>query len=231
MTVDHTEDAEALMAHGGVKLMELACSPASILSTKMAEKFGQGAIRRISAWNGYQLGTTSGNQRAREARDEAEPDHLWVSTRCGPLSPLTLGLNGSNPMRAEATRKRRLQAMREYKAAVQLVYDQVAQGKHAHWEWPIMCEGWGHAMIRKMIVDCSMTVVKVAGCQLGVQNEKGEPLLKEWLIATTSPKMAARMATECPGDHRHGAIIGGGLAASTADYPDEFARRAARAMI
>ncbi|CAK0836529.1 unnamed protein product [Prorocentrum cordatum] len=226
-----TEDFEALMAHGGVKLMELACSPASILSSKMAEKFGEEAVQRVSSWNGHKLGTAPGNQKARETRDKAEPDHLWISTRCGPLSTLTLGFNFSNPARAEATRKRRLQAIKEYKGAVQLVYDQVAQGKHAHWEWPIKCEGWGHAMIRKMIDDCSMTVVKVAGCQLGVKNEKGEPLLKEWLIATTSPKMAARMATECPGDHRHGELMGGSPTASTSYHTDEFARRAVRAMI
>ena len=211
--------------------MEVACSPASILSSKMAEKFGEGAIRRVSAWNGHKLGTTTGNQKAREARDDAEPDPLWVSTRCGPLSNLTLGFNGNNPLRAEATRKRRLQAIKEYKAAVQLVYDQVAQGKHAHWEWPIKCEGWGHAMIRKMVEDCAMTVVKAAGCQLGVKNEKGQPLLKEWLIATTSPKMAARMSLECPGNHQHGELTGGGLTASTSYYTDEFAKRAVRAMI
>ena len=65
--------------------MEVACSPASILSTKIAEKFGKDSICRISAWNGYKLGTSAGGQKAREARDDAEPDHLWVSTRCGPM--------------------------------------------------------------------------------------------------------------------------------------------------
>ncbi|CAK0848438.1 unnamed protein product [Prorocentrum cordatum] len=110
-------------------------------------------------------------------------------------------------------------------------HDQVAQGKHAHWEWPIKCEGWGHRMIRQMIEDCSMTVVKVAGCQLGVKNEKGQPLLKEWLIAATSPKRAARMAMECPGDHKHGELAGGSLAAATSYYTDEFAKRAVWAMI
>ncbi|CAK0871003.1 unnamed protein product, partial [Prorocentrum cordatum] len=188
------EDYEALMAHGGTKLMEVACSPTSILSTKMAEKFGKDAVCRVSAWNGFKLGTPGGNQRAREARDEAEPDHLWISTRCGPLSNLTLGFDGSNPIRAEATGKRRLQAIKEYKGAVQLVYDQVAQGKHVHWEWPIKCEGWGRTMIRKMVEDCSMTVVKVAGCQLGVKE------------------------------------ITDMLTAATSYYPDEFARRAVRAM-
>ena len=33
--------------------MEVACSPASILSTKVAEKLGEDSIRRISVWNGY----------------------------------------------------------------------------------------------------------------------------------------------------------------------------------
>eukprot|EP00959_Pyramimonas_sp_CCMP1952_P187333 3917277-Pyramimonas_sp.AAC.1 len=60
---------------------------------------------------------------------------------------------------------------------------------------------------------------------------KGLPLLKEWLIATTSPEMAARMSMECSGDHRHGELTEGGLTAATSYYPDEFARRAVRAMI
>ncbi|CAK0796441.1 unnamed protein product [Prorocentrum cordatum] len=227
----HTEDLNALLAHGGIKLMEVACSLASILSTKMAEKFGEDAVRRFSAWNGHRLGTPAGNQRAREARDDAEPDHLWVGMQRGPLSSLTLGFNGTSPVRAEATRKGRLQAIKAYRAAVQLVCDQRAQGKHAHWEWPIKCEGWGHRMIRQMIEDCSMTVVQVAGCQLGVKNEKSQPLLKEWLIATTSSKMAARMALECPGGHKHGDLTGGSLTAATSYYTDEFAKRAVRAMI
>ena len=149
----HTEDFDALIAHGGIKLMGVACSPASILITKMAEKFGEDAVRRVSAWNGHKLGAPAGDQKAREARDDAEPDHLWVSMRCGPLSNLTLGFNGTKPLRTEATKKRRYQAIKEYKSAVQLVYDQVAQGKHAHWEWPIKCEGWGRAMIRQMVED------------------------------------------------------------------------------
>ena len=69
------------------------------------------------------------------------------------MSNLTLGFNANNPLRAEETRKRRYQAIKEHKGAMQLVYDQVAQGKHAHWEWPIKCEGWGHAMVRRMVED------------------------------------------------------------------------------
>ncbi|CAK0900578.1 unnamed protein product [Prorocentrum cordatum] len=76
-----------------------------------------------------------------------------------------------------------------------------------------------------------MTVIKVAGCQLGVKNEKGDPLLKEWLIAATTPKMAARMAMECPGSHRRGELAGGGLTASTSYYADETAKGAARSTI
>eukprot|EP00959_Pyramimonas_sp_CCMP1952_P281735 5888864-Pyramimonas_sp.AAC.1 len=137
----------------------------------MAEKFGEDAARRVSAWNGPELGAPAGSQKAREDRDDAEPDHLWVSMRRGPLSSLTLGFIGASPLRAKAAGKRRPQAIKEYKAAVQQVYDQVAQEKHAHWEWPIKCEGWGRRMVWQMIEDFSATVVKAAGCQLGVKNE------------------------------------------------------------
>eukprot|EP00959_Pyramimonas_sp_CCMP1952_P038593 807725-Pyramimonas_sp.AAC.1 len=50
-------------------------------------------------------------------------------------------------------------------------------------------------------------------------------------VSVSSAKMAARMATECPGGHRHGELTGGGLTASTSYYTDEFAERAVRAMI
>ncbi|CAK0885734.1 unnamed protein product [Prorocentrum cordatum] len=228
---DHTEDLEALLAHGRVKLLEVACSPASILSAQMAEKCGEDAIRRASSWNGHKLGTPDGSQKASETRDESEPDHLWISTKSGPLSTLTLGFNGPNPARAEAASKRRLQAIKEREGAVQLVYDHVAQGRHAHWEWPIKRERWGHAMIRQMVEDGARAAVKVARCQLGVKNERGDPLLKEWLIATTFPNRAARKAMECPGGHLHGELTGGGPTTSTGYYTDELAKRTARAMI
>ncbi|CAK0832546.1 unnamed protein product [Prorocentrum cordatum] len=190
----------------------------------------QSASRRpamLSAWNGRKLGAPAGNQKAREARDDAEPDHLWVSVRRGALSNLALCFNG----KAEAAGKRMPQAIKEYKAAVQLVHDQATQGKHARWEWPIKCEGWGHAMIRHMVEDCSTTVVEVAGRQLGAKNDKGQPLLQELLIATTSPKMAARMSPECLGDRRRGELAGGGPAAAASNYSNEFAKRTVRAMI
>ena len=62
---DHT-DFEALFAHSGIEFMEVACSPASFLSTKMAEKFGEDSIKRVSELNGHKLGTPGGDQKARE---------------------------------------------------------------------------------------------------------------------------------------------------------------------
>ncbi|CAK0792580.1 unnamed protein product, partial [Prorocentrum cordatum] len=153
--------------------MKLEIRKAVLMKTKPAPTdFMDFGKHGVSSWNGRKLGTDQGNQKGRETRDKAEPEHLWISTWCGPLSTLTLGFNATNPARAEMTRQRRVQAIKEYKGAVQLVYDQVAQGRRAHWEWPIKCEG-----------------------------------------------------------HRRGQVMGGGLAASTSYYTDEFARRAVRAMI
>ena len=81
-------------APGGVRLMEIAYSPASTVSMKMAEKFGEDAVQQLSGWSGHRLGTTQGNQEAREAREEADPDHLWISMRCGPLSPPNIDFDG-----------------------------------------------------------------------------------------------------------------------------------------
>eukprot|EP00974_Lingulodinium_polyedra_P009713 931036-Lingulodinium_polyedra.AAC.1 len=43
--------------------------------------------------------------------------------------------------------------------------------------------------------------------------------------------MAARMQVECPGNHKHRQLIGGNVTGPSAYYPEEFARRAVRAMI
>ena len=54
--------------------MEVACSPSSILSTMMAEKFGEGAIRRVGSWNGHKLGTPAGDQKSRAWRRDTLKD-------------------------------------------------------------------------------------------------------------------------------------------------------------
>lgn len=108
----------------------------------------------------------------RDARDALQPDHLWVSTRCGPLSPAA-NLNMSRPDMVDIIKKRRLQAIRAYKGAIQAVYDQVASGGHARWEWPLKYVGWARNIIGQMVADCNVTAVKVAACQVGATTRKG----------------------------------------------------------
>ena len=222
------------MTHaGGTYLMELACSPMSSLSAEMEKQMGPGSAVRASIWNGHKLGTVQGDKAARDTRDYHNPRHLWIASRCGPLSPITLGLNGGskNPVLVEKTRKRRIQAIREYKGAVQVAYDQSAAGGHVHWEWPIGCEGWAHNMVRSMVDDLDMIVVKVTGCAFGAKNRDGETIKKEWLIATTSPRVAARLESECPGGHVHVPLESSRMTAQSAYYPEEMVRRAVGAMI
>ncbi|CAK0883511.1 unnamed protein product, partial [Prorocentrum cordatum] len=138
----------------------------------------------------------------------------------GPLSPVTMGLNGrsSNPAPVDKTRQRRVQAIRECKGAVQVACDQAASGR-------------AHNMIRTMVDDLEIIAVRVAGCELGAKTSDGGIAKKEWLVAATPPRMAARLEVECPRGHVHKHLQGRGVTAASAYSPAEMARRAVGAML
>eukprot|EP00959_Pyramimonas_sp_CCMP1952_P459619 9478527-Pyramimonas_sp.AAC.1 len=66
--------------------MEVCCSPASGLTTFMEQESGAGSASRISGWNGFDLSTAAGLQKARAERHRVRPCHLWFSLPCGPWS-------------------------------------------------------------------------------------------------------------------------------------------------
>ena len=73
-------------------------------------------------------------------------------------------------------------------------------------------------MVRTMVEDLNMIVVKVAGCALGARTHTGGIPKKEWLIATTSARVAARLECECTGNHVHTMLEGGNLTGPSAYY-------------
>eukprot|EP00959_Pyramimonas_sp_CCMP1952_P456818 9473803-Pyramimonas_sp.AAC.1 len=54
---------------------------------------------------------------------------------------------------------------------------------------------------------------------------------KPWEIWSTSSVLRQRLAVRCDGRHSHSPCVGGARTAATAYYPDEFVRRAVRAML
>ena len=77
---------EALRDPRRLFLMELACSPDSVLS-KEVEKQGYRATR-CSHLNGYDLATCEGVRNCLKLLQKERPEHLWISTECTAYSPM-----------------------------------------------------------------------------------------------------------------------------------------------
>ena len=55
-----------------------------------------------------------------------------------------------------------------------------------------------------MLGELKLEPVEVDGCAVGVRSEKGEPILKPWRIAASSPLMRQALdGLRCQGGHRH----------------------------
>ena len=69
----------------------------------------------------------------------------------------------------------------------------IAGGSHVSFEWPKSSLGWHQDELLKFITRFNLYSVVVHGCALGMTNNAGEPVLKEWRFVTTSPRLAAAL--------------------------------------
>ena len=80
--------------------LEVGCSPKSILGETMEKLCSSDFERkttekdsitpwvRCSHWNGCDLTTSTGIQTTKDAISHHRPIHVWISTECGPFSPI-----------------------------------------------------------------------------------------------------------------------------------------------
>ena len=102
----------------------------------------------------------------------------------------------------------------------------ISLGGEVSFEWPRNCTGWMLAKLQNFIKKHSLYLVDVDGCSCGMKNSKGEPLLKQWKFACSSPRLAASLrALRCrhPAEFTHGTIEGTETKA-TERYPASLCR-------
>ncbi|CAK0872026.1 unnamed protein product [Prorocentrum cordatum] len=193
-----------------VKLMEVCCSPASGLSQFVTQESGADSAGRISGWNGFDLSTTAGLQKARAERERVRPEHMWFSLPCGPWSGNN-NFNRHKPEVWEQILSNRKKSKRLIRNCLILVMEQVADRGHVHWERPKDLQPYRWPELKQVFKECDMR--------------------PPWEIWTTSDCLCQRMAIRCDGRHEHSPCVGGARTAATAYYPDGFVRRAAKAML
>ena len=102
------ETFQDLAYQGRTVLLEVACSPESVLTRVTRERAGyQEAAIRCSHWNNHDLRTGEVVKLILSLIDRLRPQHVWISTECGPYSPIQNLNQRTEEQRQELEAKRR----------------------------------------------------------------------------------------------------------------------------
>ena len=121
-----------------IELVEVFCSPTSTM-TKTAQGAGLNAERWTKA--DFDLSKPSGCQLAMERLTELKPKRFWLSPECGPYS-IMQNANQRTPQQADALRKKRELAFRQWHSCIRLAWLQVELGGTCYIVQPQRCMSW-----------------------------------------------------------------------------------------
>lgn len=217
---------QSLVTRSRVKLLEVACSPDSVLSSSMQEMTGvEGSAVRCSLWNGCDLRKGTGVRMVLDQIDLHQPEHVWLSPECGPYSVMQ-NINQRTEAQRLSLEKKRKEALRQYVGCAIIYRYCVQRGIHVSWEWSQSCQGWRLPLIQKLVRDVDPKFAVVRGCQVNLRDSQKQFVNKGWKIMTTHPLVAQRLDMPCrcsPGTIH--VPCEGSLTGKTAFYTPEFAKR------
>ena len=147
----------------------------------------------------------------------------WGSVPCSPWSTwqnMCVYLYGE-PYRMKLHRARLLskKIIRNYIKVAETVLE---SGGRIAFEWPRHASGWALPEVQDFLKRWGLFLVDFDGCAMGMKDKHGNPVLKQWRIATSCPKLAQTFAAKrCKHekDFKH-AVIEGGLTKLTESYPE-----------
>ena len=128
-----------------VDLMEIGCPANSGLSWKMSQHGGVSA--RVGLHN-HDLSTKYGLNGALAMAERLRPRFMWISTPCGPFSPIQALFKEKPEIQKEKSLKRQRRARKIIRSAVQLALQQIERGGDLGWEWPA---NWHEPEVRKLL--------------------------------------------------------------------------------
>ena len=224
---------QGLVTKGKTVLVEVACSPESRLSAEVQRQMGyESSALRCSHWNGCDLGNGAGVKHVIEIIEKNRPDHVWISTECGPYSPMQ-AVNQRSEKQAQELAEKRREALKQYVGASCIYHHCIQQGIHVTWEWSEKCQAWRLPLIQKMMKRYEPYICVTHGCQVNLRNPKTHTLMhKGWKLMTTHQRLSELMQLpcRCPKGFVH-AKCEGGLASMSAYYTPEYVKRVCCALL
>ena len=223
---------EALVRKGPTWLIEVACSPSSLLSKEVQQVAGyESAAIRCAHWNGCDLETKAGVAQVIRLINEHQPRHVWISTECGPYSPMQSVNQRTEAQKAELLEKRR-KVLKQYLGGCAVYQHCMQLGIHATWEWAQKSHAWRLPFIQKLDKKYVPYYAVTQGCQVGLKDPRDDRLMhKGWKIMTSHARLAHTMHMPCTCSHGyHHAKCEGGLAGASAFYTPTYVRRVCRVL-
>lgn len=210
---------------GRLFLLEVACSPDSVLSQVAQEKFGKRSDR-CSLWNGFDLTTGEGVKNVKKIKLE-KPKYVWVATECGAFSPIQ-NCNQNTEEQRQALLQKQREARKQHIGGLLVAEYAKQQGSVVFWEWSRRCRAWKWEMMDQWRRKHQTTTAIIAGCQVGlIDDASGKPLGKEWRVECTDDVLGRKLHMPCAcvrGLEQH-ALCEGRMTRKSAYYTPEFARR------
>ena len=206
------------------QLLEVCCSPESILSQKCLDGFGPDSAVRVAHWNGGDIETTKGRQYIKTLLEEKRPKCTWISPECGPYSPMQR-LNQRTDKQKQELQLKREHARKQYEGALEVAFHAHQLGLVFVVELSEKCEGWQLQMFQDFQKKIQTFSGVCKGCQVGLRDQQGMLLGKGWKLLSNNEEIVRHLALRCTTNHPHGKCEGHKVCRQSAFYTPEFAKR------
>ena len=205
------------------QLIELCTHPDSSLGRVAKDHYSQVQVHRIC--KDKDLSWRSTGEQLKEAIIDAPGSSLHASLPCTVWSSwqnMSIHTQGKAYHRRLKTRQRH--AVRLLRHFIELAEVVLAGGGQVSFEWPRHCPGWQRQELIDFIHRHQLYSVSVDGCECGLTNSDGDPVLKKWRFVTSSQRQAESLSglrCQHPPGFRH-AEISGSTTKATERYPDKL---------
>ena len=160
-----------------------------------------------------------------QTTDQKQPLNIWISTECGPYSPMQNLNQRTEAQRLELSKKRQ-EALRQYVGASCVVHYAIQKGIHVSWEWSKKSHAWRLPLVQKLQEKYKFWISVTNGCQVNLRDPKSDKLLhKGWKVMTSHKRIAELLdlPCRCPKTVEH-AKCEGALTGQSAYYTPEMVR-------
>ena len=224
---------QGLVAMRRTVLLEVACSPESLLTSTVQSLAGDSeAASRCSWWNSGDLSTDKGVRHVMQRLDLESPTHVWISPPSDAFSPLQ-NLNGRTQQQQDELQDKRQEAMKIIVGACVVFHSCVQRGIHVTLELPEKCQAWRLPILCSLKNKYSLYDTVTHGCRVGLRNSPKEPLLRRgWKVLTTHKRLSEilHLPCQCSKTYVHGRCAG--LCINRSElYTQAYARRVAKAVL